>query len=1746
MKKAMSLCGLILFLMLILSLLTGVASAEPIIIDTEKGVPRFRTEPARDLPANWQYVHDHPDTSADGWFDTYAYPPGQGNGSFWYTISFPDMGECKGIWETSVPYTGKYEVFAWIPSPDSFDPYLDESTPPSDYLPTKRAQYKVFHNDGVATVTIDQNDGGFTSLGVFEFDSTARVVLSSNGVEFWRCVAFDAVKFVPVVHDMAVTDVFIMPPMTSVEQSTAICVTVTNEGSQQEENVSVKAFVDGFQLGSTKYVSLDPGASDTRTFLWIPSAAKKYSVEGEVEVVSGETDTGDSTKAIEVGVPAMPAALTVNESGTYTGTSIIVLPNGTIQTTIDIEEPEFVPGELIVKFKPYVSVNASISTKGIATIGYCSIDTLNEQYGVTSLEKVFETAERPVTEEISDLSNIYIFELPKDADILSIAEVYQKDPNVEYAEPNYIAQICVTPNDPYYSQQWAHQNMQSEQAWDIETGDPGVAIAIIDTGVDWGHPDLAANIWNNTDEIPGNGIDDDNNGYIDDVRGWDFVNSDGDPIDDNGHGTHCSGIAAAETDNGVGVAGVCWNCAIMPLKGLNMYGSGGSSDLAIGIQYAADNDANVISMSWGSYGYSNLIKDVMDYAYVQGVVLVGAAGNDNTISKFYPASYDNVIAVSATDSNEDKASFSNYGSWIDVAAPGVSIYSTMPTYQVYLNTQYGIPQNYADLSGTSMSCPFVAGLAGLILSKTNFSQEEVRTILRSTTDNISPNKYIGIGRINAYNAILRSSTPIANLNSSLDDATVGGTINITGIAKGSTFMNYSVCHGEGVYPSNWTAISNSSSQVNDSVLASWDTNRVNDGTYTIRLVIYDMTGLISEDRTVLTVDNAYLLYPLNNDIFRAGDTIAINGTIFGDIQNYTIEYGFGYSPTEWFTNGINLTNNGQEPIANGTLATWNTSSITEADFYTIRLTANYIGKQNYAFIRTVYLDPNLKEGWPKRIDYYFHEDSPFPTFFTTSDFCTIGLTVNHTNEQNESIITIRKDELFQIYNSIYESYYYWGGNLEPVVSDIDGDGYDEIIIYKGGEPPRIFVYRQDGSPYWSADVGTTGVAGGNLHIPLVGDINNDGFDEIIAYNFKRDDGYNSELFAFKYDGSILGGWPVLVPKDYHPTMLMADLNLDGTKEIVIKGNDARNETMVIVNNAGGIVSQWYLPNVGWGASIASTPAIGNFDDDPELEIVAASPAEGAGGIWEDGNFIGWNNTGVIHVYNMDGSDVDGWPVYTEGIIFSSPAVGDIDDNGELEIVVGLMFAGSAPNYSYGGVYAFDKNGNVLPGWPFEKGWNFWSSPSLADFDGDGDLEIATSRLGFITYVIHHNGTIAFGWPQYTTWNDYYSTIVGDVNNDNAPDVITTAGNGFYPSIYDHGGVYAWNFNGTLIEGFPKVTEVDVQAPAVIADIDSDGEVELIASSNWDRDLETKMSKHRGSLYVWEIDSDYHQETMEWPTFHHDTWLTGLYGLVPVGPPPKITAFAPESPVNDTLCNWRTFNVTVNQTVDVRCYLNGTLQATNVSVTEANCTLHAKIIGEHNVSFVATNENGTDMQTWIWNVTKAVGNPDLVITGKWLCWPDNCTICYNVTNIGDGTAPACHNTALYVNDVAVAQDHVPVALAPGESYTGCFNGYEWGYTPPSDGIRVCADNSETLDELHEDNNCLTNIWMCGDVNGDGKVTMSDVRKVFNRYLDPNYPLDLPWAADVNGDGKVTMSDVRKVFNCYLDPGYDLNCCCEGEE
>jgi len=445
----------------------------------------------------------------------------------------------------------------------------------------------------------------------------------------------------------------------------------------------------------------------------------------------------------------LPVAGTVNK--------IITRENRFIDNQTSME---YAPGEFIVKVKQ----DRVFSSPALMA--------LNEKHQVYTLEKVFPNAEDII------LDDIYLLHVSIESDILSIVREYASCPDVVYAEPNGIVRLCGIPNDANFSNQWYLHNtgqiiwgnisgtpdadVDAPEAWDMEIGSPDVVVAIIDSGIDCTHPDLAAKIWNNTDEIPGNGIDDDHNGYIDDVMGWDFYYNDSDPKDGLGHGTMCAGVAAASANNGIGIAGVCWKCTIMPIQGCNEGGGGYWDDNAMGIKYAADNDADVISMSWGGYGVPNILRDAVNYAYGKGVFLCAGAGNDNKSTKFYPAAYENVTAGAATNQNDKRCTEedwwpgggSNYGEWVDIAAPGNLIYTTLPTYHVYFN-DYGYKQNYDYGRGTSFATPMVAGVAALLLSKNpSLTPDEVKKLICENADPYNSTQYIGTGRINAQKALI--------------------------------------------------------------------------------------------------------------------------------------------------------------------------------------------------------------------------------------------------------------------------------------------------------------------------------------------------------------------------------------------------------------------------------------------------------------------------------------------------------------------------------------------------------------------------------------------------------------------------------------------------------------------------------------------------------------------------------------------------------------------------------------------------------------------------------------------------------------------------------------------------------------------------------------------------------------------------------------------------------------------------------
>jgi subtilisin family serine protease len=318
-------------------------------------------------------------------------------------------------------------------------------------------------------------------------------------------------------------------------------------------------------------------------------------------------------------------------------------------------------------------------------------------------------------------------------------------------EANTLFSASAVPNDPSYNVLYGMTRIQASAAWDISTGSKNVVVAVIDTGVQYTHPDLSANIAVNSGETPNNGVDDDRNGYTDDYYGYDFINNDGNPMDDHYHGTHCAGTVGAKGNNGVGVAGVAWNVSILPVKVLDGYGSGTLASVAAGINYATARGAKILSMSLGGGSSSTTLENAISAARQSGVMIVAAAGNSGLNTDYYPSypassPQDNVVAVAATDSSDTKASWSNYGpASVDVAAPGVSIYSTL------------LGNSYDYLSGTSMATPHVAGMVAVLRSiNANLTYLQIKDILIQTSDPVSSlnGKIVSNGRVNLYKAAL--------------------------------------------------------------------------------------------------------------------------------------------------------------------------------------------------------------------------------------------------------------------------------------------------------------------------------------------------------------------------------------------------------------------------------------------------------------------------------------------------------------------------------------------------------------------------------------------------------------------------------------------------------------------------------------------------------------------------------------------------------------------------------------------------------------------------------------------------------------------------------------------------------------------------------------------------------------------------------------------------------------------------------
>lgn len=535
--------------------------------------------------------------------------------------------------------------------------------------------------------------------------------------------------------------------------------------------------------------------------------------------------------------------------------------------------PDYVDGKIWFRLKKdyraFMPANANFHNLPFTTLPILS--NVVKSAGATKLSLPFKIAKKS-----PELQRTYQLEFSNIGQVDAIMQELVASGQVEYAERVPLLKPCLTVNDPSYSSQWGLTTINAPLAWNYFSAGSNVVVAIVDDAIERTHPDLSPNLWTNPGEIASNGIDDDGNGYIDDVNGWDVADNDNNPNPPTtafDHGTHVAGIAGARSNNATGVASIGFSVKLMCVKSTNS--SSSVTHGYDGVLYAAENGADVINMSWGGSGFSTTAESIINYCYGLGSVLIAAAGNDNVSTMFYPAGYTNVIAVAATASGDSKASFSNYGGWVDISAPGNNIYSTT------------VSASYGNKSGTSMASPMVAGLAGLMLSlNPALTPADIRSCLTSTADNIDAvnPSYIGAlgsGRIDAEAAMICISSTLAwppstNFEANVTTVTAGGSVNFTDLTVYS--------------PTSWTWTFTGGTPASSTSATPPAITYNTPGTYTVTLTTSNANGSDTETKTAYITVNAdggcsQLNYPVPGTWtgvnYYTGATVGADGWING-------------------------------------------------------------------------------------------------------------------------------------------------------------------------------------------------------------------------------------------------------------------------------------------------------------------------------------------------------------------------------------------------------------------------------------------------------------------------------------------------------------------------------------------------------------------------------------------------------------------------------------------------------------------------------------------------------------------------------------------------------------------------------------------------------------------------------------------------------------------------------------------------
>jgi subtilisin family serine protease len=1187
-------------------------------------------------------------------------------------------------------------------------------------------------------------------------------------------------------------------------------------------------------------------------------------LSGCAEKGSGETaETGASQQALSSARAAVTPVAVRPAAKSSAGNAGATAPS---------PKRDYVAGQLIVKFKSdeRLGVNEDVSSclaegRSFATAtadASASLDAAVKRHGIhraaslvhrhhgqstraskaqlrAHASSVASAKGRSRTAPVDDLANVYRLDFSESADLHTVMQDLRSDPHVEYAHPNYLGHVVYTPNDPYFASSgswgqpradlWDLKLMHTDQAWNTTRG-AGVVVAVVDTGVDITHPDLQGNVWTNVDEIPGNGIDDDGNGYIDDVHGWNVLNASPEISDSLGHGTHVAGTIAAQDNNSLGVVGVAPDAKIMSVGVFAFHVDTDVFALTQGILYATQNGADVINNSWEACGVScpsiGVLEDAVRTAHAAGTVVVFAAGNATTdIRAHSPQNQAESIVVTATTPADERASFSNFG-LVDVGAPGSGDPNdTMvePTYGLLslraatcmepwiCNSDRNVGDGYVRLAGTSMAAPHVSGAAALILGQhPNYTPEQVRQVLRRSGVDANGNGYdpdLGYGRVDSGRSV-SEPTPLEALIQ-LPLLVQTSSVPVPGSANGDQFQKYVLEYGKGNSPTTWTTIVSSTTSVRAGNLATWDASKLADGDYTFRLTAYKKDGTKYDDLHQLTLDRVAITAPQPTAIMRAGDITITGMANPGTFRSYrvrvvTLQSGAAVNAD------ITLPNGGLKPVANGVLGVWHAQTV-RADHYRIILEVTNADGSVTSENAAVIVDPLLHPSWPV--------DLTYENKYSNQPVEPIALVDLQGDGRAEILagwgekVTVFKGDgtVLAGWPQSVTTSDNTGASLRsmPLAGDIDGDGIKEVVAANSGG--KIFAWGPNGvlKPGWPITITTESWSQPSL---TLADVDRNGVLDVVVTD------YTSSVNVFRGNGTSLSGWPVTLGGLIKGPATVADLNKDGKNEVIV-GLDGSPAQLVVLNAQGSVLPGWpQTLMTSTGESMGSYPVVGDLDDDGDLEIAAVT-SDGM-----DPTLSG------VAIYHHDGRLLKSWG--TNAVSMSPLVLADVDGDGSLEILSSLVRSDNT-----GAFYVWTPRGNVMPGWPRNNPsepslYNMaFNAPIVVDLDADGRNEIITSR-------------------QQEYWSDELQQRFG------AP-------------------VQAFRYNGTPIADMARPAYgawAYPDASPAVADIDGNGRLELVWTEVRDQGLSATMPWPR--LFAWDLGAAA-SNAQPWPMYRGDAKHSGV-------------------------------------------------------------------------------------------------------------------------------------------------------------------------------------------------------------------------------------------------------------------------------